>query len=130
MPLTIFIYSTECSDKIHPQDTQFYYQLRGQERKVVQEKLANIIPRKYELEVINKKVIDLARSGNMQELKTLNVYQKARSEVNCQYDLILHSLDLQDLMQLWVVERSLSDLIFGMPVMWMQSCFAKKQFVP
>ena len=45
----------------------------------------------------------------MQELRSLHVYQKAKSEVNCQYDLTLKSLDLQDLMQLRVNERNPSD---------------------
>ena len=109
MPLTIFVYSTDKSEELHPEDKKIHYHLGAQCRNTAKEKLETVMPRKFELDVISKTDVELARAGNMQELRSLNVYQKARSEVNCQYDLQLVSLDLQDLMQFRVNERALSN---------------------
>ena len=109
VPLTIFVYSTDTSDEVHPTDEKLYYPLRGQERRDVQEKLASTMPRNFELDVIHGTDVDLALVGNMQELRPLHVYQKARSEINCKYDLTLQSLDLQDLMQLRANESTHRD---------------------
>ena len=94
---------------MHPADMKLYYPLRGEERKNTQAKLATMTPRQFEIDAINAVDVELVRAGNMQELRPLHVHQKAKFEVNCQYDLTLKSLDLQDLMQLWVNEKSLSD---------------------
>lgn len=72
-------------------------------------KIATTMPRKFEIDQVNITERELVQAGNMQELRSLNVYQKARSEENSKYDLTLQSLDLQDLMQLCVMEKSLSD---------------------
>ena len=109
MSLTVFVYSTNTSKEAHPADMKLYYPLRGEERKNTQAKLATMTPRQFEMDAINAVDVELVRAGNMQELRSLHVYQKAKSEVNCQYDLTLKSLDLQDLIQLRVNERSLSD---------------------
>ena len=67
------------------------------------------MPRKYELDMINKTDVELAKAGNMQELRPSYLYQKAISEVNCKYDIKLKSNDLSEIMQLRVIEKTLSD---------------------
>ena len=107
MPLTVFVYSTDMSKELHPNDHKFYYQLTAQERRSVQEKLEYMMSRQMELAEINTIDVELAKAGNMQALRSLSVYQKAKSEDNAKYDLTLQSKDLQDLMQLRVEEKKL-----------------------
>ena len=109
MPTTVFVYSTDYSDEIHPSDKKLYYPLRGEDRKEAQERLRHMMPRVYEIEAMNAIDENIARAGNMQELRHLAVYQKARSEDKFKYDLTLKSLDLQDVIQLWVEENATSD---------------------
>lgn len=70
------------------------------------------MPRQYQLSCIPKIDDDVARFGNMQELRHLRVLQKVRSETNCRFDLRLKSLELQDLNQLLLEESKSNDPYF------------------
>lgn len=119
MTMTIFVYSTDYGEEQHCTDSRNYYQIRGEERTNVKEILKNMMPRNYQMEVIDRVDADLARIGTMQELRKLEVYQKTKSEVNCKYDLTLKSLEMQDFNQLWILQNQKSDPYFrymGLPL--------------
>lgn len=109
METTIFISSTDHSNEEHCIENTENYHLRQKERLELREKLKNIKPRKYQLEVENTIDKYVANSGNMQKARSLNVYQKARGEELSKYDLTLKSMELQDLNQLWIEENHTSD---------------------
>lgn len=71
-----------------------------------------MLPRQYQLNEIDKIDPDVARAGNMQSLRHLRIYQKVKSETNCKYDLLLKSLELQDIIQLWIEENKLKNPFF------------------
>ena len=71
---------------------------------------------------------ELAADGNMQNLKLLSTFQKAKSEQNCKYDLRLKSNHIGDLMQQCCNDRKTSDPYLqrvGIPVFAMM--YSKNQ---
>ena len=62
------------------------------------------------LKLIQEKTsTELKKDGHMQDLRYVNVLYKLKSEENCKDRLSLKSIDLSDLMELWVQEQELKD---------------------
>ncbi|XP_048512535.1 uncharacterized protein LOC125501306 [Athalia rosae] len=98
-----------CSCSVRFSTKPNFTQLRGMERDEVKRASSKRQPRDYQLQVESSLDSALAADGNMQDLRRLYIYQKAKSEDNCKNDLALNSGDLSDVFQLWMVQAKEKD---------------------
>ena len=99
--VTLFVYSDVAVEVIHDEPRHDY--------QLTQKVLQAVKPKEMHLEVGRETNKELAADGNMQNLKLLSTFQKAKSEQNCKYDLRLKSNHIGDLMQQCCDDRKTSD---------------------
>lgn len=102
----------EMQDRHDEMSSRKYQQIRGKQREKLKEVFKYRNPRDFQLENNQNIDIELWHDGHPQNAVRLPTVQKISSEQNLKGRLKLHSLDLQDVIQFWLNECSLSDPYF------------------
>ena len=82
-PITVIAIQKTKSKKVSHTGAVIYRQLRGKERNENKQDMKYTTPRAFQQKVIGNLDAELVQDGNMQDMRLLSTYQKAKSEYNC-----------------------------------------------
>ena len=108
-PIAIIVIRKTKSKNISHTGVVIYRQLRTKERAEKIEEMKHKTPRAVQQKVIRNLNPELVMDGNMQDMRILSTFQKAKSEYNCRNDEELSSRDLSDILSKAVKDQHNAD---------------------